>query len=54
MSKEEKNNAQLREEAVQILYDSLKSKHKITKDECYEVYDKLKKARGGTNLEHQN
>ena len=54
MSKEEKNNEQLREEAVQLLYDSLKSKHDITKEECYEVFDKLQKARGETNLGHQS
>ncbi|GAA5036722.1 hypothetical protein GCM10011506_29850 [Marivirga lumbricoides] len=31
----------LREEAVQVLYDSLKSKHNISKEECYEIYDKM-------------
>lgn len=46
MSKEEKNNAQLREEAVQLLYDSLKIKHDITREECYEVYDKMKEVKG--------
>ena len=33
----------LREEAVQVLYDSLKSKHNISKEECYEIYDKMQK-----------
>lgn len=41
MGEQEKERTQLREEAVQILFDSLKSKHKITKKECYEIYDKM-------------
>ena len=43
MRKNEKDNIQLREEAVQILYDSLKLKHDITKEECYEIYDKMQR-----------
>lgn len=38
----------LREEAVKVLYDSLKSKHNISKEECYEIYDKMQKVNDGS------
>ena len=43
MKDREKTKDQLREDAVQVLYDSLKRKHKISKEECYAIYDKMQR-----------
>lgn len=42
--KEAKSTEELREEAVEVLYQCLLSKQEITKKECYEIYDKMQNA----------
>ena len=43
MIKRQKSKEEVREEAVEVLYNSLKSKQPISKEECYEIYDKMQK-----------
>ncbi|MEO1098249.1 MAG: hypothetical protein AAFX57_10910 [Bacteroidota bacterium] len=43
MKEKAKSKAELREEAVEVLYNSLKSNQPISKEECYEIYDKIQK-----------
>lgn len=41
-----KQKEAMREEAVSVLYSSLKDKHEITKEECYEIYDRMMLKKG--------
>lgn len=43
MKEKAKTKEVLREEAVEILYQSLLSNHEITKEECYKIYDKMQR-----------
>lgn len=43
MRKHQKSKEEVREEAVEILYNSLKAKQPISKEECYEIYDRMQK-----------
>ncbi|GAB4235506.1 MAG: hypothetical protein Tsb0034_09670 [Ekhidna sp.] len=42
MKEKGKSKKELREEAVETLYQCLQPKHDITKEECYEIYDKMR------------
>ncbi|MEM9388818.1 MAG: hypothetical protein AAGA02_00005 [Bacteroidota bacterium] len=50
MKEKAKSKEELREEAVEILYRSLLANQEITKEECYNIYDKMQK----TNVADKN
>lgn len=41
MKKRQKSKEEVREEAVEVLYNSLKEKQPVSKEECYKIYDKM-------------
>ena len=43
MRKRQKSKEEVREEAVEILYNSLKAKQPVSKEECYEIYERMQK-----------
>lgn len=43
MRKRQKSKEEVRDEAVEILYNSLKAKQPVSKEECYEIYDRMQK-----------
>ena len=43
MGKHQKSKEEEREEAVEVLYNSLKVKQLISKEECYKIYDRMRK-----------
>jgi hypothetical protein len=53
MKDQQKPNEELREEAVQTLYECLLPKHDITKEECYEIYDQMQKTKREKNIDER-
>ncbi|MEO1050202.1 hypothetical protein [Fulvivirga sp. M361] len=41
--KRQKSKEEEREEAVEVLYTSLKAKQPVSKEECYKIYDRMQK-----------
>lgn len=41
MTKQQEDPKSLREQAVKILHETLNKNHNVSKQECYELYDKM-------------
>ena len=41
MTQQKEDPKNLREQAVEILHETLNKNHKVSKQECYELYDKM-------------